>query len=426
MRMKSVLFTLFFSIISFSILATDPDVKRIRCGTVDYVNQLKAENPDYERIKLFDESLIQNLLENQAQARGMNGVYTIPVVVHVLYKTTAQNISDAQIMSQIEVLNEDFGRYNADTTQTPAGWQNIAGTTPFQFCLAKQDPFGNPTNGIERRATSANSYSSNNTMKYFSSGGLDAWDVNRYFNIWVCNLGNFLLGYAEPPSSAHSPEYGVVITYDCFGRVGTLDATYNQGRTTTHEVGHAMSLSHIWGDDSNCSGSDGILDTPNQEVETYTCPSSFPFYDNCSASGNGVMYMNYMDYTDDICMNMFTNGQTNRMSLAMQSFYPTLLVSTGCDVLPGINETIDKFSFSVYPNPTDGIVNLDMYLMENIGESITIQVSNMLGRVILTEKVNHPNGKTHQVDLQDQSAGIYFITISNEHFRKSVRLELAD
>jgi hypothetical protein len=425
MNMKLILCVVALTIASQALHATEPDVRKVRCATVDYVNQMKAEDPNYLENKRIDSLLLQEASFNQSQSRASNVIHTIPVVVHVLYKTTAQNISDAQILSQIDVLNEDFGRRNADTTFTPSFWTGIAGTSNFQFCLAKQDPSGNATTGIERRLTTANSYSSGNNMKHYSTGGLDAWDVNRYFNIWVCNLGSFLLGYAEPPSSIHSNEYGVVVLYDAFGRVGTLSAPYNKGRTTTHEVGHAFGMEHIWGDDSNCSGSDGIPDTPNQEVETYDCPVVIPMFDACSPTGNGIMYMNYMDYTDDACMNMFTTGQTNRMELVMNSFYPTLLVSTGCqEINTGLSETTDKFSFSVYPNPSDGIVNLDMFLMENIGTSISLSVTNLLGKQILEDVIHDPNGKSHQLDLSEQSTGIYFITVFNDKYRKTVRIDL--
>ncbi len=424
MKFKLVLLSGLFWLLNIQIQASEPDRQKIRCATVEYMKMMEAENPSYLQTKLIDEGLIQQILQGQQFARSTNTTYTIPVVVHVVYKNTAQNISDAQIMSEIDVLNEDYGRYSADTIMTPAVWNSIAGRSSFQFCLARQDPDGNPTNGIERRATTSSSFSSNNNVKHFSAGGLDAWDVNRYFNIWVCNLGNFLLGYAEPPSSVHSNDYGVVIIYDSFGRTGTVASPYNLGRTTTHEIGHAMSLAHIWGDDTNCSGSDGISDTPNQEIETYDCPVAFPLFDNCSSSGNGIMYMNYMDYTDDACMNMFTNGQTNRMRAAMEAFYPTLIVSTACENTTGIIEPLDNFSFSIYPNPSDGMVNLDMFLMENIGSSVNLRVSNLLGKVVKEEVISHPNGKTFQFDLSDQGAGMYFITLFNENFRKTARLEL--
>ncbi|TAH43269.1 MAG: T9SS type A sorting domain-containing protein [Bacteroidetes bacterium] len=423
MKMKFLLNSLLILFVCSTAIASDDEMGKIRCATVEYVNRLRAENPNYLENKQKDELLVQQLLLNQAQSRANDVVYTIPVVVHVLYRTTAQNISDAQIMSQIDVLNEDFARLNADTALTPSFFRSIAGTSNFQFCLAATDPLGNPTNGIERRSTTSTSFNTNNNVKHYSSGGLDAWDVNRYFNIWVCNLGSGLLGYAEPPSGTHSDEYGVVILYDSFGRVGNVSTPYHKGRTTTHEIGHAFGMEHIWGDDSNCSGSDGISDTPNQEVETYGCPSTLPSFDNCSSSGNGIMYMNYMDYTDDLCMNMFTTGQTNRMKLLMEAYYPTLLVSTACTITSS-REAADKFSFSIYPNPSDGLVNLDMFLMENVGSNLTISVSNLLGEIVKSEQISNPNGRTHQLNLGDQGSGIYFISVFNDNFKKTVRLEL--
>ena len=424
MKIKFLLNSFLILFFCSSAFASDNDLGKIRCATVEYVNRMKAENPNYLENKRKDELLVQQLMQNQAQSRLNSIVYTLPVVVHVVYKTTAQNISDAQILSQIDVLNEDFARMNADTSLTPSFWRSIAGTSNFQFCLAATDPLGNATNGIERRLTTSSSFSTNNNIKHYANGGLDAWDVNRYFNIWVCNLGSSLLGYAEPPSGTHSNEYGVVILYDSFGRVGNVSTPYHKGRTSTHEIGHAFGMEHIWGDDSNCSGSDGISDTPNQEVETYGCPSTLPKYDNCSTSpGNGIMYMNYMDYTDDLCMNMFTVGQTSRMKLLMEAYYPTLLVSTACTIID-YRKSIDNFNFSVYPNPSDGIVNLDMFLMENVGTSLNVSVTNLLGEVVKREQISHPNGRTYQINLADQSAGIYFITLFNENYRKTVRMEL--
>lgn len=133
--------------------------------------------------------------------------------------------------------------------------------------------------------------------------------------------------------------------------------------------------------------------------------------------------MNYMDYTDDLCMNMFTTGQTNRMKLLMEAYYPTLLVSTACTITSS-REAADKFSFSIYPNPSDGLVNLDMFLMENVGSNLTISVSNLLGEIVKSEQISNPNGRTHQLNLGDQGSGIYFISVFNDNFKKTVRLEL--
>ncbi|MFM1744957.1 MAG: hypothetical protein RLZZ630_894, partial [Bacteroidota bacterium] len=254
-----------------------------------------------------------------------------PVVVHVLYANANQNITDAQIASQIEVLNEDFSRLNPDTNNTPAAFQGIAGSPQINFCLAQVDPNGAPTSGIERRQTTTSSFGTNDNIKRFVNGGLDAWDPTQYFNIWVGNLGNFLLGYAEFPTATLSNTYGVVIHYNYFGRNGSAQAPFNKGRTATHEVGHCFGLYHIWGDDGNaCSGSDLVADTPNQGGENYGCPA-YPLTDNCATANPGVMFMNYMDYTDDACMNLFTQGQSTRvLNTFNNSPYNVLQNSTAC------------------------------------------------------------------------------------------------
>ena len=172
---------------------------------------------------------------------------TIPVVVHVVYNTTGQNISDAQVESQIDVLNEDFARLNADTANTPAPFASIAGPTPIRFCLAQRTPDDQPSTGIERRQTGTSSFFDDDAIKAFSSGGLDAWDPTRFFNIWVGPLGGGLLGYAEFPSGSISNTYGVVIAYDAFGRIGTAASPFDLGRTASHEIGHCFGLYHIWG-----------------------------------------------------------------------------------------------------------------------------------------------------------------------------------
>jgi hypothetical protein len=301
------------------------------------MEELKAKDPTLEQRMADDELLLQQEMARSQSSRTSNVVYTIPVVVHVVWRTTAQNISDAQIQSQIDALNEDFARTNADTINTPLPFRGVASSTQFQFCLARRDPSGAATTGIERRQTTATSFSTADLMKSYSSGGLDAWDVNRYLNIWVCNLSGGVLGYGEFPATTHTTTFGVVIQYDCFGRVGTLDPIYNLGRTCTHEFSHCFRLYHIWGDDNgSCSGSDGVGDTPNQGDATYGC-YNFPHLDACATTTPGIMYMNYMDYSDDDCLNMFTAGQASRMYSAMNAYYRTLFTSNGCqEVIDGI------------------------------------------------------------------------------------------
>ena len=300
-----------------------------RCGTTEHMNYLKQNDSGMEQRLLLAEQTLQQWIANNPNFRRSNVVDTIPVVVHVVYKTPVQNISDAQVFSQIDVLNEDYARRNADSLNTPAVWRPISGTMPYQFVLARQDPFGNPTNGIVRKLTTVNSFSLNDAVKFDNQGGDDAWDVTTYLNIWVCNLGGGILGYAEYPTSTPSNTFGFVCEYNSFGRVGSVTPPYNLGRTTTHEIGHCFSLYHIWGNDfSDCTGSDQVGDTPNQEEANYGC-MSFPHLDSCTTVSPGVMYMNYMDYGDDDCLNMFTEGQTTRMTGAINNFYPGIVNSIG-------------------------------------------------------------------------------------------------
>lgn len=346
----------------------------IRCSTTEHEAELLRSNPVRAKEKAKLEQQLQKFLQNQSSQRTQQ-IISIPVVVHVVYNGTVQNISDAQVLSQIEVLNADFGHYNADSANTPAAFRSVAGATNLQFCMAKQDPNGLATNGIERRSTSVTSFSTNDNVKYTSSGGLDIWDPTRYFNIWVCKLGGGILGYGEFPTASVSYTYGVVIDYRYFGTIGTATAPFNKGRTATHEVGHCFNLYHIWGDDgSGCTGTDYCNDTPNQADENYNCPS-FPLFDNCTSSGNGVMFMNFMDYVDDGCMNFFTTQQANRVNFVINSApYNALANSTACQAL---STAADDAGITSINSPSgtqcNGTLNPNVVL-ENFGSNALTNV----------------------------------------------------
>ena len=243
------------------------------------------------------------------------GCTRIPVVVHVVYRTTAENISQEQINSQIEVLNSDFRRKNTDISTVPAVFESFTADTRIEFELAKTDPQGNATDGITRTQTTVNGFGDDDAVKSATSGGADAWPSDQYLNLWVCRLAGGLLGYAQFPGGPAATD-GVVITYTAFGTTGTATAPFNGGRTAVHEIGHWLNLRHIWGDDAGgCSGSDFVDDTPNQGGPNYGTPA-FPTI-SCSNGPNGDMFMNYMDYVDDTSMVMFTNGQVTRMQAAL-------------------------------------------------------------------------------------------------------------
>ncbi|MFM8949463.1 MAG: M43 family zinc metalloprotease [Bacteroidota bacterium] len=328
--MKKTLLLSLLAIFQLTATQSSHAQKVNRCGVVEHEQWLQNQNPKRASQRERFDQVVNEYANRLISSKTTMPNITIPVVVHLVYKTNAQNISDAQILSQIDVLNQDFNRLNPDTANTPAPFKPIAGIANITFCLATVDPTGNPTTGIERRLTTVNSFNTNDAVKAFSTGGLDAWDPSQYFNIWVCNLGGGLLGYAEFPTNQLSNTYGVVIGYNYFGNIGTLSPPYDLGRTATHEVGHCFNLFHIWGDDgTGCTGSDQCADTPNQADENYTCPG-FPSI-SCNNGPNGDMWMNYMDYSDDACMNMFSAGQVARMLAVVNNGpYSNLQNSAAC------------------------------------------------------------------------------------------------
>ncbi|MFN8278029.1 MAG: PKD domain-containing protein [Chitinophagales bacterium] len=324
-------------------LALLPSFSQRTCGTMHHEQVMQLADPGYNKSRQQIEQFTQQFVASPA-AHATRALVTIPVVVHVVYHDSAQNISLAQIQSQITALNKDYAKLNSDTTLIPAPWRSIAANCDIQFCMAQRDPSGNATTGVVRVRTNSTSFIDDDKVKYTAQGGDNAWNSSQYLNLWVCPLGNSLLGYAQFPGGTAATD-GVVINYTAFGTTGTATAPYNKGRTATHEVGHWLNLYHIWGDDDNgngtcsasteCSGSDLVNDTPNQCERNYGAPT-YPLTDGCTTSSPGVMFMNYMDYTDDASMYMFTNGQKARMTALFASGGSrfSLTTSQGC-VAPG-------------------------------------------------------------------------------------------
>jgi len=289
-------------------------IKRRTCGAMSVHHRLLELDPNFR--------LRQAQLENATAMRMSLGVramrkaapITIPVVVHVVYKTPAENISAAQIKSQIKVLNKDYRAKNADKSKVPPVWKGLVADVGILFTLASKDPKGKPTTGITRTKTTRVSFDTDDSVKSSATGGVNAWPADRYLNIWVCTLANGILGYAQFPGGPKKTD-GVVILNTAFGTVGTAGAPFNRGRTTTHEVGHWLNLRHIWADTEDCSGTDFVADTPNAAGPNYGKPK-FPHV-TCNNGPNGDMFMNYMDYVDDDAMFMFTTQQVVRMQTAM-------------------------------------------------------------------------------------------------------------
>lgn len=268
-----------------------------QCSADEILQEQMRKDPALRQRMNDIEDFTKRVVENPAAYRLVNGVIEIPVVFNVLYRTAAQNVSLSQLQSQIDVLNEDFAATNADYNNTSTYNSVKSGNIGVRFVL----------DAVNRRSTTKTSWSTNDAMKK-SAQGIAPTSPTTKLNIWVCNMGGGILGYAQFPGGASSTD-GVVLDDNATGRTGTAAAPFNKGRTATHEVGHWMNLRHIWGD-ATC-GNDQVGDTPTHNTANYGCPAAGHL---STCSGTPVeMTMNYMDYTDDACMYMFSAGQKSRM-----------------------------------------------------------------------------------------------------------------
>lgn len=332
--MKKLLFAVLFFVSAQGAFAQNGVV---RCGTVEYEAWLREQGLKTETDAQFEAWLSQKIAEARLNQRTENEVYTIPVVFHVLFRSgnASENISAAQIQSQLDILNEDFGRYNPDTNNTPLAFRPVAANTGIQFCMAQRTPTGLPSTGINRIEYPAGTTFSqsfiNNTVKPAT-----IWNPNDYLNIWIAPLSGGLLGYAQFPTGSTLPGLsggtnantdGVVILHTSVGRPpqNPFSGIYTGGRTATHEVGHYLGLRHIWGD-GGCGVDDFCNDTPESDAANYNCPTT---HVSC---GTLDMVQNYMDYTQDNCMNIYTADQTTRMRTVMQNSprRVSLRTSLGC------------------------------------------------------------------------------------------------
>ena len=316
------------------------------CGTVEHQQSLIENQP--EKAALLQEKMEQfNRLQRENSQNGIknNDDHIVPVVFHVIHEGGSENISFAQIEDQMRILNEDFARLNPDTTNTPAIFAQNSGDTNIEFRLAKIDPDGNCTQGVTRTYSNLTNGARNNVKE------LIQWDPTRYMNVWVVKTienfsddGNIVLGFAQFPTDINSdPETdGIVLRHNYCGSIESASSNY--GRTLTHEAGHWLNLVHIWGD-QDC-GDDNVDDTPTGQEPNYgVCTNDFPYHVGvCSASNgqtitqsSGEMFMNYMDYSDDFCMNMFSLGQGSRMRSAI-SQYRNLLTSESNLIATGTND----------------------------------------------------------------------------------------
>lgn len=405
--MKAGFFLTFF----FTLLTVQLTAQK-NCNSYSYQQHVLQNDPslvsqiqrieDFIRLQLADPNP-----ETLNRTTGM--VIRIPVVFHILYHYPTEKISDAKVLSQLEALNRCFRRTNADSVNTPAVFKPLAADCEIEFALAQSDPQRRSTSGIIRKYTPITSWTGEDKMKFTAEMGDDAWDTKNYLNIWVCNLDR-LAGYASFPGGPANND-GIVLDFDVFGT--STSTHYGMGKTAVHEAGHWLGLKHLWGD-ALC-GDDGVDDTPKQAGYTPGCPTSARI--TCNNGPNGDMYMNYMDFTSDACMNLFTQGQKARMRalfIAGGARYE-LLSSKGFDPplffdAPLAVEDPKWLHPQLYPNPATTRMTLDLnYDPRWVGKMI--RITNIQGQTVMNLTIT---SKNQGIDISRLQPGLYFLAAKKD------------
>lgn len=450
--MQKIIFSLAFV---FFIFMTVHAQELHRCGTVDYVHLIDQKNPGFKASA--DQVWKQTIAQNQIAKETMtDSVLRIPVVVHVVYNTPAQNLHDSIIHNQIAILNRDFNRQNADSANLRSIYGNVGKGASIEFYLATTDTLGNPTTGIVRKSTSqaafaldvlAGTYDGIEDVKKAAFGSV-AWDPANYLNIWVCNMAieffgtvqeGALLGLATPPTNPLPSNWpagstdgisdGVVIYWKVFGDNNPNLATdpnlvgiADQGRTPVHEVGHYLGLRHIWGDKGNAltgaadcttdNDGDGIADDDGMS-DTPFCGSNSQT-DGCITSKNTCtyetpdlpdMWENYMDYSKESCQNTFTAQQVAHMR--------SILLNQRIDLVTGnpVSAIVElsKPDFSIQPNPSQGVFHIYTQDAQDIQ---SIKIFDSKGTLVLSQ-LPKPAANTFMIDMKDFAKGMYLVQVSN-------------
>lgn len=370
------------------------------CANDVYHQHLTEHQPERtQHLKDYNSNYhtYQSTLLNSKTTDSDDEIVYIPVVFHIVYRTSSQNISNNRIYEQIDILNNDFSATNSDTSTVPSVFKPFISDTKIRFILADTTPEGNSTTGITRHQTNTFDFSPTaDDIKHASTDGVDSWDTDNYLNIWVGNLESGYLGYATIPIDAGTPDDGVVINYLNVGYNSSTN--YDKGRTATHEIGHYLGLEHVWGPTQGCHVDDGIDDTPLQEYPHYGVPTH-----PMTTCGSVDMFMNYMDYGNDEVLVMFTEDQKNKMEYSLDILRDELWLPESV----GLNKS-KPLRLTIAPNPTSGNVTLSM----SKPAKGYIHVIDIYGRLKHAQDVNYKEHVT--LELSHLSKGIYFICFKSE------------
>ena len=401
-----------------------------KCATQNAMQALEQANPGF----INSNNSLFNSFYQSSQTRAISDTFLyVRVVVHVVYNAAAENIADSVVHNQIDILNADYGRLNADSINMRAEFAPITGLdSRIRFVLADTDPQGNPTNGITRTSTTKTSFFSfaggglAEDVKSTANGGIDPWDQTRYLNIWVCNmaipfLGPAVLGYASPPSglpnwdagSTAGISDGVVIQFQVFGSnnptpLPTGATPYVvKGRTPVHEVGHYLGLRHIWGDATNCAGNDGILDTPRAtDASQQDCDA---VKNTCVDTIVGLdlhdMIENFMDYSAEDCQNSFTRDQANFMRWVILTKRDNVFTPS----FVGLPKKSEKAIHTLLPNPANNIVQLQL---NPAAFPATVSMFNTAGKLVYSQ--TYTNQMSISIACENFIPGIYIIAVQSK------------
>jgi len=390
-----------------------PAMGQMKCMTDSLILESLSQN-DLRRSE-FENFLahVNELNGIQTEAR-QGAIFHVPVVFHIVYNRSEENIPDSRVLEQLLRLNEDFAGENPDRSLLPEQFKHLAGNSRIQFCLATADPTGAISPGITRTSTDLDLIGLRQTggrrnVFYTDLGGKNSWDSKKYLNIYIADLGT-IGGFAAMPFTATFPEEDAVVLN--FRYVGANDdGNFSLGRICTHEVGHFLGLFHPWGLEEGCEMDDRVQDTPRQFGPYFDCPNDPQF-----SCGSPDLYMNFMGFVNDACMHLFTKGQINRMQATLIAARPELFSNSPCGEDP-----IDMSGarISIFPNPIQsGSLVIQNPDIQNPISSI--QLFEVGGRLVLDQKTNRADWAQIQVD--HISAGVYFLILHTQNGRQVQRL----
>ncbi|TVQ49434.1 MAG: T9SS C-terminal target domain-containing protein [Saprospirales bacterium] len=405
-----------FFFISYQSLAQELRYLNHRCQAEDFLLESIEANPRNLNIFHIQEKAIRDFLANKNFSIQRSEII-IPVVIHIVYRTDEQNISDLQVLDQLDILNRAFSKENKNLYTVPPQFRTLISNVGIQFCLARLDPDGKPTNGIIRKPTSVENIGTKRAdgikvaVHFDEYGGSNSWDTERYLNIWVAEMESNIAGSATFPNMAPYPEAdGIIMNYRYFGSIGTAiqSTPYDKGKTLIHEVGHYFNLFHPWGPGfGGCETDDFVDDTPLQEGPYFDCNP----LDNFSCGSEDIV-VNFMDYTEDACLAMFTNGQKERMLASIQLFRSNLINNqSACHNSEDTTTNNSKDFLIVKPERIDQIF---IYSPEKKVLDFTVEIYTIGGKEVWREQLSQTS--FHTINVSTLSRGVYIVCITTSEY----------